>query len=269
MLTKYIPYLAAIAFVILGATLLVDKFILAKRRDDQRASTGVACNPPRLVEIARSYFPLLSIVLVIESFVVQPFQIPSGSMEPTLEVGDFILVNKLAYGVRLPLIHKKIAPVFEPKRGDVMVFRYPSDPSVDYIKRVVGVPGDRILYTRDKKLFVNGYLIAHELVGKDAQGETYREQLGAVEHMIRLQMSRYHAAPSSEWTVPAGHYFMMGDNRDGSYDSRYWTDPNIPAEFLGMVPEDNIVGKAFAIVMSWPEPRLSNFPNIWRSGWIH
>lgn len=268
MLTKYIPYLAAIAFLILGITLLVDKFVLAKRRDDHWAATGVQGTRPKMVEIARSYFPFLAIVLIVESFLVQPFQIPSGSMEPTLEVGDFILVNKLAYGVRLPLLHTKVAPVGEPKRGEVMVFRYPSDPSMDYIKRVVGVPGDRILYTVDKKLFINGYLVAHDFVSKDAEGDLYREQLGAAEHMIRLQMSRYHAAPTSEWTVPAGHYFMMGDNRDGSYDSRYWTDPNIPKELLGMVPEENIVGKAFAIVMSWPEPRLSNFPNVWRTGWI-
>ena len=144
-MTKYIPILAAIALAILGLIALIDKFILAPRRDDKWAATGEQGTVPVVVDFARSFFPLLAIIVFVESFLVQPFQIPSGSMEPTLEVGDFILVNKLAYGVRLPILHTKIAPVGDPERGDVMVFRFPSNPDTDYIKRVVGLPGDRIL----------------------------------------------------------------------------------------------------------------------------
>jgi signal peptidase I len=211
-------------------------------------------------------------VLVLRSFLVEPFQIPSGSMKPTLDVGDFILVNKFSYGIRLPVLDEKIIQIGDPQRGDVMVFRYPSDPSVNYIKRVVGLPGDKIRYTSDKRLFVNGELVAKQLIGTEpgtlGSAELYNEQLGAVEHQIRQEMSRYRAPPDNEWTVPAGHYFMMGDNRDNSNDSRYWDDPNIPKDELGMVPDKNIVGKAFAVWMSWPEPKLSHLPDFSRVGLI-
>ena len=215
---------------------------------------------------------MLFIVLVLRSFLVEPFQIPSGSMKPTLDVGDFILVNKFSYGIRLPVIDKKIIEVGDPQRGDVMVFRYPSDPTVNYIKRVVGLPGDKIRYTSDKKLYINDQLVAEQLVGNEpgtlGSAALYKEKLGEVEHMIRKEMSRYRAPPGKEWTVPAGHYFMMGDNRDNSNDSRYWDDPNIPKSELGMVPDENIVGKAFAVWMSWPEPKMSNLPSLSRVGLI-
>ncbi|MNP08445.1 Signal peptidase I [compost metagenome] len=216
---------------------------------------------------------MLFIVLVLRSFLVEPFQIPSGSMKPTLEVGDFILVNKFAYGIRLPVLDTKVIPVGDPQRGDVMVFRYPSEPSINYIKRVVGVPGDRVRYTSDKRLYINDKLVAEQLVGEEpgtlGSVTLYKEQLGAAEHLIRKEMTRYRIDPGREWKVPAGHYFMMGDNRDNSNDSRYWNDPKIPKDLLGMVPDHNIVGKAFAVWMSWPDPKLRNLPNFSRVGVIH
>jgi signal peptidase I len=278
------PLLLVIAVFVCGLLALLDLVILAPRRRAAISNyQGTVGQPdmavverlnkePLLVEYGKSFFPVLFIVLVLRSFLVEPFQIPSGSMKPTLDVGDFILVNKFSYGIRLPVLDQKIIEIGDPQRGDVMVFRYPSDPSVNYIKRVVGLPGDHVRYTSDKRLFVNGELVAKKLIGSEpgtlGSAELYEEQLGAVEHQIRQEMSRYRAPPDNEWTVPAGHYFMMGDNRDNSNDSRYWDDPNIPKAELGMVPDKNIVGKAFAVWMSWPEPKLSHFPNFSRVGLI-
>ncbi|HCN65846.1 MAG TPA: signal peptidase I [Pseudomonas sp.] len=278
------PLLLVIAVAVCGLLALLDLVFLAPRRRKAIANYQATVQPadmqvieklnkePLLVEYGKSFFPVLFIVLVLRSFLVEPFQIPSGSMKPTLDVGDFILVNKFSYGIRLPVIDKKIIEVGDPQRGDVMVFRYPSDPSVNYIKRVVGLPGDTVRYTSDKHLYVNGQLVAEQLVGVEpgtlGSAELYKEKLGEVEHMIRKEMSRYRAPPDNEWTVPAGHYFMMGDNRDNSNDSRYWDDPNIPKDELGMVPDQNIVGKAFAVWMSWPEPKMSHLPNFSRVGLI-
>ncbi|QXI29588.1 signal peptidase I [Pseudomonas vanderleydeniana] len=278
------PLLLVIAVAVCGLLALLDLVFLAPRRRAAIASyQGSVAQPdvavveklnkePLLVEYGKSFFPVLFIVLVLRSFLVEPFQIPSGSMKPTLDVGDFILVNKFSYGIRLPVIDKKVIPVGDPQRGDVMVFRYPSDPNVNYIKRVVGLPGDTVRYTSDKKLFVNGESVAEQLVGNEpgmlGSAELYKEKLGAVEHLIRKEMGRYRAPPDHEWKVPAGHYFMMGDNRDNSNDSRYWDDPNIPKELLGMVPDENIVGKAFAVWMSWPDPKFSRLPNFSRVGLI-
>ncbi|VVO08869.1 Signal peptidase I [Pseudomonas fluorescens] len=278
------PLLLVIAVFVCGLLALLDLLILAPRRRAAIASyQGSVSQPdgvvveklnkePLLVEYGKSFFPVLFIVLVLRSFLVEPFQIPSGSMKPTLDVGDFILVNKFSYGIRLPVIDKKIIEVGDPQRGDVMVFRYPSDPAVNYIKRVVGLPGDTVRYTADKRLFVNGESIAEQLVGSEpgtlGSAELYKEKLGAAEHLIRKEMSRHRTPPDRTWTVPAGHYFMMGDNRDNSNDSRYWDDPNIPKDLLGMVPDQNIVGKAFAVWMSWPEPKLSHLPNFSRVGLI-
>jgi signal peptidase I len=278
------PLLLVIAVFVCGLLALLDLVFLAPRRRSAIATyQGSVSQPdiavverlnkePLLVEYGKSFFPVLFIVLVLRSFLVEPFQIPSGSMKPTLEVGDFILVNKFSYGIRLPVLDQKVIPVGDPQRGDVMVFRYPSDPSVNYIKRVVGLPGDKIRYTSDKRLFVNDQLVAKQLLGTEpgtlGSAELYKEQLGGVEHLIRQEMSRYRAPPDSEWTVPAAHYFMMGDNRDNSNDSRYWDDPNIPKDELGMVPDKNIVGKAFAVWMSWPEPKLSHLPTFSRVGLI-
>ncbi|WP_448652796.1 signal peptidase I [Pseudomonas fluorescens] len=278
------PLLLVIAVAVCGLLALLDLVFFAPRRRAAIASyQGSVSQPdavvveklnkePLLVEYGKSFFPVLFIVLVLRSFLVEPFQIPSGSMKPTLEVGDFILVNKFSYGIRLPVIDKKVIPVGDPQRGDVMVFRYPSDPNVNYIKRVVGLPGDVIRYTSDKRLFINGESVAEQLIGAEpntlGSAELYQEKLGAVEHEIRKEMSRYRAMPDGEWKVPAGHYFMMGDNRDNSNDSRYWDDPNIPKDLLGMVPDENIVGKAFAVWMSWPESKLSHLPNFSRVGLI-
>ena len=278
------PLLLVIAVFVCGLLALLDLVFLAPRRRAAIASyQGTVSQPdmvvveklnkePLLVEYGKSFFPVLFIVLVLRSFLVEPFQIPSGSMKPTLDVGDFILVNKFSYGIRLPVIDKKVIEVGDPQRGDVMVFRFPSDPNVNYIKRVVGLPGDSIRYTADKRLFVNGALVAEQLIGSEpgtlGSAELYQEKLGEAEHLIRKEMSRYRAAPDRSWTVPAGHYFMMGDNRDNSNDSRYWDDPNIPKDMLGMVPDRNIVGKAFAVWMSWPEPKLSHLPNFSRVGLI-
>ncbi|PWB33296.1 signal peptidase I [Pseudomonas sp. SDI] len=278
------PLLLVIAVAVCGLLALIDLLFLAPRRRAAIATyQGSVSQPegavleqlnkePLLVEYGKSFFPVLFIVLVLRSFLVEPFQIPSGSMKPTLEVGDFILVNKFSYGIRLPVIDKKVIEIGDPQRGDVMVFRFPSDPNVNYIKRVVGLPGDQVRYTSDKRLYVNGQAIAEQLVGNEpgtlGSAELYKEKLGAAEHLIRKEMSRYRMPPDQQWVVPAGHYFMMGDNRDNSNDSRYWDDPNIPKELLGMVPDQNIVGKAFAVWMSWPEPKLSHFPSLSRVGLI-
>jgi signal peptidase I len=279
------PLLLVIAVAVCGALALFDLLFLAPRRRTAIANyEGQVSQPdeavverlnkePLLVEYGKSFFPVLAIVLVLRSFLVEPFQIPSGSMKPTLEVGDFILVNKFAYGIRLPVLDTKIIEVDDPQRGDVMVFRYPSDPNINYIKRVVGLTGDKIRYSSDKRLFVNGQPVAEKLLGEEPGSlgsvALYEERLGAAEHLIRKEMNRYRIEPGREWVVPQGHYFMMGDNRDNSNDSRYWNDPAIPKPLLGMVPDQNIVGKAFAVWMSWPDPKLRNLPNFSRVGLIH
>lgn len=278
------PLILVIAVAVCGALALLDLLLLAPRRraaiatyegqvvePDEQVLQGLS-REPLLVEYGKSFFPVLAIVLVLRSFLLEPFQIPSGSMKPTLEVGDFILVNKFAYGIRLPVIDTKIIEVGNPQRGDVMVFRYPSNPSINYIKRVVGLPGDQISYTADKRLLVNGKPVAEQFLGEEegSLGRTllYKEKLGEIEHMIRKQLRR-NIMPGDQWTVPDGHYFMMGDNRDDSNDSRYWNDAHIPRELWGMVPDRNIVGKAFAVWLSWPDPKLSNLPNLSRVGLIH
>jgi signal peptidase I len=279
------PLLLVIAVAVCGVLALFDLVFLAPRRRTAIANYQGQVNQPDeavverlnkeplLVEYGKSFFPVLAIVLVLRSFLVEPFQIPSGSMKPTLEVGDFILVNKFAYGIRLPVLDTKIIEVDDPQRGDVMVFRYPSDPNINYIKRVVGLTGDKIRYSSDKRLFVNGQPVAEKLLGEESGSlgsvALYEERLGAAEHLIRKEMNRYRIEPGREWVVPQGHYFMMGDNRDNSNDSRYWNDPAIPRQFLGMVPDQNIVGKAFAVWLSWPDPKLRNLPNFSRVGLIH
>lgn len=215
-------------------------------------------------------FPVILIVFVLRSFLFEPFKIPSGSMIPTLLVGDLILVNKFHYGVRLPVINKKIIANNNPQRGDVMVFRYPVDPRQDYIKRVVGVPGDEVTYT-GQTLMVNGQKVPTTSQGDFYDEDSLRyspmftEKLGAVEHRILVDPRRqayygpdpksFPMAENCRYTaegvtckVPPGHYFMMGDNRDNSQDSRFW----------GFVPDENIVGKAFFVWM--------NFGNLKRIG---
>ena len=243
--------LLVVAVAITGLVWLVDSLFWRRaRRQRQRAAAeekgshdAVTYKDPWPIDYARSFFPVLLIVLVLRSFVVEPFQIPSGSMRPTLKVGDFILVNKFAYGLRLPVINTEIADLGEPQRGDVMVFRFPEDPSVNFIKRVIGLPGDHIRY-ENKQLYVNGEPVPKTLVNADppqAPGEELlREHLGKVEHEIYNNPSMP-GPQMREIVVPDHEYFMMGDNRDHANDSRYW----------GFGPEANIVGKAFAVWMHW------------------
>lgn len=210
---------------------------------------------PEVVEYAKSFFPIFLAVLLLRGFIVEPFRIPSGSMMPTLLVGDFILVNKFTYGIRLPVTKQKLIDVNDPERGDVAVFRWPVNPRLDYIKRIVGVPGDKIRY-RHKVLYVNGEAVDLDTVGEyqpigsgmRAKGSVeVRENLTGIEHNILVNPLVPDYSPScnyllyKEVTVPEGHYFVMGDNRDDSNDSRCW----------GLVPNENLVGKAFMIWFAW------------------
>lgn len=193
------------------------------------------------VDFSRSVFPVILAVLVIRSFIIEPFRIPSGSMMPTLEAGDFIVVNKFGYGVRLPVVRQLLVPVGEPSRGDVAVFRYPVDPSQDYIKRVVGVPGDELSY-QNKQLIVNGVPVPMEELGRwgaDPDFHLREEQIG--EHWHQLLIHDRAGDRDFVFEVPEDHFFVMGDNRDRSSDSRFW----------GPVHRDHFVGEAFMIWMSW------------------
>ncbi len=200
---------------------------------------------PVLVDYAKSFFPLLLLVLVLRSFCYEPFRIPTGSLEPTLLINEFIVVNKHIYGIRLPVLHRKIVSWQQPQRGDIVVFRYPPDERVNYIKRVVGMPGDKISY-RDKHLYINGNKIEQQFQTYGVDGtdgcftERRQEQLVNVKHAIYL-CPALRAEDMAEVVVPPAAYFMMGDNRDNSGDSRIW----------GMMPEKNIIGKAERVWFSW------------------
>jgi signal peptidase I len=229
-----------------------------------RARRPAGVKQPWWVEYSVSFFPVILIVFLLRSFLVEPFKIPSSSMVPTLLVGDFILVNKFTYGIRLPVVNRKVVPLNDPRRGDVMVFRYPEDPSLDYIKRVIGVPGDRVEY-RNKRLTINGQPVPlrqmDDYLSKERMqfSRRYVETINGVEHEILIDddtptfMAPSRAFPHAgncnynmnglACTVPPGHYFMMGDNRDNSSDSRVW----------GFVPDENIVGKAFFIWLNLNE----------------
>jgi signal peptidase I len=244
------------SFILVAATVLtgiiwgLDTLLFRSKRLQAAGASGVAAEnvrEPVVVEYARSFFPVILIVLLIRSFLFEPFRIPSDSMMPTLLDGDFIFVNKYAYGLRLPVINTKVVAIDEPHRGDVIVFRLPSDPSTNYIKRLIGLPGDHIV-VRDDQLFVNGARMPVRLDGI-YQGHRHTgarigfEQLGPVEHQV-LFMDRY--TRDYDQIVPAGHYFFMGDNRDNSRDSRF---PEV-----GFVPERNLVGKAVRIWLNWDLP---------------
>lgn len=287
--------------VVTGAIWLLDALILKRRRRvaaeaalerfDQQSRAQVQVNEasvieerkrlrerylrqPGWIEFPAGFFPVILVVFILRSFLFEPFRIPSGSMIPTLVIGDLILVNKFTYGIRLPIVNTKILNVGSPQRGDVMVFRYPVDPSVDYVKRVIGLPGDTIEY-RDKRLIINGHPVQTVAVADyfDPERVTYSKQFveklpvpsGTVDHMILLDDERSGVITPGSFPfrdncvysdgntavtckVPTGQYFMMGDNRDNSADSRYW----------GFVPDRNIVGKAFFIWM--------NFGNMRRIG---
>jgi signal peptidase I len=221
-----------------------------------QATVAEKAKEPVVVEYARSFFPVLLIVFVLRSFLVEPFQIPSSSMVPTLQVGDYILVNKFTYGIRLPVIRTKILSLNEPQRGDVMVFFPPHMNDTYFIKRVVGLPGDTVTY-RDKQLYINGAKVERETIdqiGLDPNYAVYEEALGDSDHLMQIDNMRRSANRSE--VVKPGHYFMMGDNRDNSSDSRVW----------GQVPEKDIVGKAFAIWMHWDN--LVSIPSFNRVGLI-
>ena len=262
------PTFLVAASALTGGIWLIDALFFASRRKRRAAAQAEGETPikePVLVEYSRSFFPVIFAVLVLRSFLVEPFRIPSGSMMPTLLVGDFILVNKFSYGIRLPVLNKKIIEVDEPQRGDVFVFRYPKQPWIDYIKRVVGVPGDTISY-ENKILYINGKPMPqtpesmYTGVGSGAQmtgAYKLQEDLEGVNHDILVHplapnlASGCNVLRKGPITVPEGYYFAMGDNRDNSNDSRCW----------GLVPEENLVGKAFAIWMNW-DSNLESFPPI-------
>ncbi|WP_049629022.1 signal peptidase I [Cellvibrio sp. pealriver] len=261
-----LPLILTLAVLVTGLVWLFDALVLSRPRKEKVAAVekqfsgmelqseqqknayeeakSVAAKEPLLVEYSKSFFPVLFIVFFLRSFLVEPFQIPSGSMIPTLEVGDFILVNKFAYGVRAPVLNKEIIPIGKPQRGDVMVFFPPHAPETYYIKRVIGVPGDHISYN-NHVLTLNGKVIEEKLVAELPAGAPVLRMV--TETIDDKEFTTYkHLNPSrlsiqGSWVVPEGHYFMMGDNRDNSLDSREW----------GMVSEDAIVGKAFAVWMHW------------------
>jgi len=223
--------------LITGIVYLLDILIWSKKRSaDQK--------PGKIIEYSRSFFPVFFFVLLLRSFLVEPFRIPSGSLEPTLLVGDFLAVNKFAYGFRLPVWEKKIIPVANPKTGEIAIFRWPPDPSYDYIKRVIGVPGDKVSY-HNKVLTINGKKMQQEFVEyttDESSGKPvalYRENLNGIVHNIYIRTDV--TAEDFDLEVPAGRYFMMGDNRDDSADSRYW----------GFVEDKYLRGKAFLVWMSW------------------
>ena len=287
------------SLLLIGATLLtglvwlLDRFVLLRWRQRRvlaaESATGKALDActietlmrePGWVEQCKGVFPVIAAVLVLRSFLFEPFQIPSGSMMPTLLVGDFILVQKFAYGVKEPLNNSTLLETGHPKRGDVVVFKYPEEPTVDYIKRVVGLPGDRIIY-RNKQLFIQPacaaaqdcpaiakveqtFLSSGDFIQGGVPLERYQEQLGNVSHRILKNPQQPDYVPmyfhqpgneADEWVVPEGHYFAMGDNRDNSKDSRFW----------GFVPERNLVGKAVFIWISFEFERDPGSPI---PGWI-
>lgn len=235
-------------------------FVRKPREGVARALNGQVAGPevpqPSLVEYSASFFPVLAVVLLLRSFLFEPFTIPSGSMLPTLQVGDYILVNKYAYGLRLPVLGKEIVAVGKPQRGDIMVFRYPENPRQNFIKRVIGLPGD-VVRIEEGRVFVNDRELPHEAVafeGGESWERYYREQAGEVAHLIRHEDGREGASPQGEWRVPADSYFTLGDNRDNSRDSRYWK----------FVPDHFIVGKA-SIIWMHKEPGL-HLPSFGRNG---
>jgi signal peptidase I len=248
-------FILVVASFVTGIIWALDAWLWKPKRVRLAVQGGVApenVREPVVVEYARSFFPVIFIVLLIRSFLFEPFRIPSDSMMPTLLDGDFIFVNKFSYGLRLPVVNKKVVGIGEPERGDVIVFRLPSDPSTNYIKRLVGLPGDHIVvkgrqvYVNDKPMNVklDGQYRGPRNTGPQESAQIGVEELGDVKHNVLYIPERY--SRDYDQVVPADHYFFMGDNRDNSRDSRF--------DEVGFVPERNLVGKAVRIWLNWDLP---------------
>ncbi|WP_289031118.1 signal peptidase I [uncultured Paraglaciecola sp.] len=281
-MANYFSIFLVVLTLVSGLIWLIDSLMFASKR---RERSGILSKEqdvqlPWLVDTAQQIFPVIAFVMVLRSFLYEPFQIPSGSMMPTLLVGDFILVEKFSYGLKDPVARKKFVDLGSPERGDVVVFKFPPNPRLDYIKRVVGLPGDTVIY-RNKQLQIKPACDMPEncapletiALNFESRGDAYQqfsplekytEQLGDVSHQIYRKTgrsnyaSRYFQQPGTqidEWIVPEGQYFVMGDNRDNSEDGRFW----------GFVPDENLVGKAVAIWISFEFDRV---PSSWVPNWI-
>ncbi|WP_394244063.1 signal peptidase I [Vibrio astriarenae] len=275
-----------IVTLVTGIVWALEKWVWAKKREEKVArikeqtneldakTVEKAAAQPWWIENSVSIFPVIAVVLVLRSFIYEPFQIPSGSMMPTLLVGDFILVEKYAYGIKDPVWRKELVETGKPEHGDIAVFKYPPQPNIDYIKRVIGLPGDTVRYSANKELCIQpqGERTCRELTLSNVRESEFNqngipliqmnEKLAEVEHEVlvhplrRDRIDAYQPRPGvNEWVVPQGHYFVMGDNRDNSADSRYW----------GFVPEENLVGKAVAI---WVSFEFDRDPNSVLPSWI-
>ena len=264
--------------LVTGVVWALEKLIWAKKREQKVADVVAQTNglsddlaskvavQPWWIENSVSIFPVIAFVLVLRSFIFEPFQIPSGSMMPTLLVGDFILVEKYAYGIKDPVFRSQLVETGKPERGDVVVFKYPPQPSIDYIKRVVGMPGDMVRYSKKEvciqpqgektcKAVKLSNVVESEFIQQGIPLIQLDEKLGDVGHQILVHPLRQDNVASyeprngvNEWVVPKGEYFVMGDNRDNSADSRYW----------GFVPEANLVGKAVGIWTSFEFERSAD-----------
>ncbi|MFT2111064.1 signal peptidase I [Marinomonas sp. 2405UD68-3] len=264
----------AIAFFVTGAVWVYDRVVfLPKRKQLLSDLTPEACSAlpqtvkdgfgdtPKWVVEVKSYFVIIAVIFGFRSFIVEPFQIPSSSMLPTLEVGDFILVNKFDYGVRLPVLNTVLIPTSEPERGDAIVFKYPQQPNLSYIKRLIGLPGDVVSY-RNKRLMINGKPVDETLLAELSVSLNPSKEPVSV-HEVKMGGASYQVYKSyqnnpleGDWIVPKGQYFVMGDNRDNSSDSRVW----------GFVPEENLKGRAFFVWLHWND--FFSLPNFKNNGLI-
>jgi signal peptidase I len=244
-----LPTIFVLLLLVAGAIWLVDAVLLKPRRARLAQAQHAPAADPLLVQYARSFFPVILMVVLIRSFVIEPFRIPSASMMPGLIDGDFIFVSKFSYGLRLPVINTKILNTGRPQRGDVIVFRLPADPSVNYIKRLIGLPGDHVL-VRNNQIFINGKMVPQQADGHYLGGDEFAgsdlalESFGKKAHVVMF--ARDLQAKDFEAVVPDGEYFFMGDNRNDSEDGRF--------SAVGFVPDKNLVGHAFRIALSWPLP---------------